>query len=75
MNQDLKTNILVDNNNEQQAKEGSDEDSEEESEERFKEGSEESSEDSFKEDSGKYQTIKEINIQEGILKEVVILPK
>ncbi|RFU32831.1 hypothetical protein B7463_g3488, partial [Scytalidium lignicola] len=57
MNQDLKTNIPVNNNNEQQP------------EEDFEEGSEEESEEGFEE------TIKEINIQEGVLKEVVILLK
>ncbi|RFU33955.1 hypothetical protein B7463_g2383, partial [Scytalidium lignicola] len=50
MNQDLKTNILIDNNNEQQPKEGSEEGFEEESEEGSKEVSEESSEDSSEED-------------------------
>ncbi|RFU33171.1 hypothetical protein B7463_g3204, partial [Scytalidium lignicola] len=75
MNQDLGTDTLVDNNNEQQPEEGSDEDSEEESEEGFEEGSEEGLEDSSEEDSGEYQTIEETNIQEGVLEEVVMPPK
>ncbi|RFU34435.1 hypothetical protein B7463_g1938, partial [Scytalidium lignicola] len=50
LQRDLKTNTLIDNNNEQQLEEGSEEGSEEESEEGSEEVSEESSEDNFKED-------------------------
>ncbi|RFU24086.1 hypothetical protein B7463_g12251, partial [Scytalidium lignicola] len=74
MNQDLETDTLVDNNNEQPV-EGSEAGSEEESEEGSEEVSKESSEDSSEEDQGKSQTIKETNIQEGVLEEVVMLPK
>ncbi|RFU24087.1 hypothetical protein B7463_g12252, partial [Scytalidium lignicola] len=74
MNQDLETDIPVDNNNKQPI-EGSEEGSEEESKEGSKEVSEESSEDSSEEDQGENQTIKETNIQEGVLEEVVMLSK
>ncbi|RFU26104.1 hypothetical protein B7463_g10234, partial [Scytalidium lignicola] len=74
MNQDLETDTPVDNNNEQLV-EGSKEGSEEESEEGSEEVSEESSEDSSEEDQGESQTIEETNIQEGVLEEVVMLPK
>ncbi|RFU29480.1 hypothetical protein B7463_g6876, partial [Scytalidium lignicola] len=59
MNQDLETDTLVDNNNEQQPEEGSEEGFEEESEEGSEEVSEESSEDNSEEDQ----------------EEVVMLPK
>ncbi|RFU35532.1 hypothetical protein B7463_g806, partial [Scytalidium lignicola] len=75
MNQDLETNTLVDNNNEQQPEEGSEEGFEEESEEGSEEVSEESSEDNSEEDQGENQTIEEINIQQGVLEKVVIPPK
>ncbi|RFU26361.1 hypothetical protein B7463_g9990, partial [Scytalidium lignicola] len=75
MNQDLETDIPVNNNNEQQLEEGSEEGFEEESEEGSEEVSEESLEDSFKEDQDKNQTIEETNIQEGVLEEVVMLLK
>ncbi|RFU24124.1 hypothetical protein B7463_g12214, partial [Scytalidium lignicola] len=75
MNQDLETNIPVNNNNEQQPEKGFEEGFEEESEKEFEEGFEESSKDSSEKDQGKNQTIKETNIQKGVLKEVVILLK
>ncbi|RFU26869.1 hypothetical protein B7463_g9461, partial [Scytalidium lignicola] len=63
------------NNNEQQLEEGSEEDFEEESKEESEEVSEESSKDSSEEDLDKDQTIKETNIQKGMLEKVVILLK